>query len=108
MTTRSYQVTGGYVGELAWAPDGGLLAISTYELDRHDHTVLAFDPEEQEVRRVIDGCVITWAPDGRYFAVHREPRVEPGVWIVPRGEGDPIPVSPSADAFPIARSAEHT
>jgi hypothetical protein len=55
----SYQVEGGYVGELSWSPDGSRLAISTYELERTNHTVLLLDVETHWLRRLIGGCIVS-------------------------------------------------
>ena len=97
-----HSVRGGYVGELAWAPDGSFLGVSTYEVGRTDHTVLILDPGEQTARFLIDGCAITWSPDGEYLAVHREPRVEPGVWILSVSGDLLVRASSDPDAFPLA------
>lgn len=100
-STLFRQVDGGYVGELAWAPDSSSLAISTYEIDRSDHTVLIYDPARLSVRHLIDGCAIVWAPDSAFLAVHREPAVAAGVWITsPDGETR-IEVDDDELAFPI-------
>lgn len=101
--TVSYlPVEGGYVGELAWSPSGDLLGVSTYELDRHDHTVLLFNPVTFVAERLMDGCVITWSPDGDFIAFHREPAVEPGVWIASVRDDLLIPVTRDEAAFPVA------
>ena len=80
----------------------GRLAISTYEIDRSNHTVLLFDPQRMSVSRLIDGCAIVWAPDAAFLAIHREPSVASGIWITsPDGETQ---MEATADelAFPIA------
>ncbi len=97
-----YAVQGGYVGELAWSPGSDLLAISTYEIGRRDHNVLLFDAGARTVRHLIDGCEVVWAPDGRYLAVHREPRVEPGVWIASADGETRIRATADPMAFPIS------
>ena len=97
-----YAIEGGYVGELAWSPGSDLLAISTYEIDRRDHNVLIFDPRTRAVSYLIDGCEIVWAPDGRYLAVHREPRIEPGVWITSADGETRIRATDDPMAFPIS------
>ena len=76
-----HEVLGGYVGELAWSPDGASLAISTYELDRSDHNVLVLDARARTMRHLLRGCTIVWSPDSGYVAVRREPRDVPGLWI---------------------------
>jgi Tol biopolymer transport system component len=81
-SARALSVSGGYVGELAWSPDGRYLGISTYTMDRKNHTTFIFDRASGTVRRLIDGCHITWAPDSKYVAVHRDPSPEPGTWVV--------------------------
>jgi hypothetical protein len=94
-------VAGGYVGELAWAPDSSHLAISTYELDRSDHSVLIYEPKRSTVRPLIDGCAVVWAPDATFLAVHREPSVASGVWLTsPDGETR-IEVTADVLAFPL-------
>jgi len=81
--TRSLPLEGGYAGELAWAPGGRHLAISTYAQDRTDHTVLVLDAAGSEPpKRVAKGCVMVWSPDGRHLALHGEPRTQPGLWVV--------------------------
>jgi Tol biopolymer transport system component len=96
------EVTGGYVGELAWSPDGKLLAISTYALDRRNHTVLMADPVSGSIRKLIDGCHITWAPDSKYIAIHRDPGVESGAWVVSATDSeDRWPISREVKAFPL-------
>jgi len=81
--TRSLPLEGGYAGELAWAPGGRHLAISTYAKDRTDHTILILDTAGSEPpKRVAKGCVMIWSPDGRHLALHGEPRTQPGLWVV--------------------------
>jgi WD40 repeat protein len=96
------EVAGGYVGEVAWSPDGRQIAVSTYSLDRLDHTVLIVDARSGAVRRLIDGCHVTWSPDSQYVAVHRDPGAETGAWVV--SVGNPLerwPISTEAGAFPL-------
>ncbi|MFN0095721.1 MAG: hypothetical protein ACKVVT_13210 [Dehalococcoidia bacterium] len=104
-------VTGGYVGELAWSPDGTKVAISTYEIDRSDHTVLVYEVGQPSftdsglvaAKRLVDGCHIVWSPDSRYVAVHREPREEPGAWAVSVTDpADRWAISHDPAAFPWA------
>ncbi|MDA0351666.1 MAG: hypothetical protein O3A10_05595 [Chloroflexi bacterium] len=96
------RVAGGYVGELAWAPDSSRLAISTYEPDRSNHTVLIYNPQQPVPRRLIDGCRIVWAPDARFIAVHREPGDETGVWISSPDGKTRIEATADPNAFPIS------
>jgi hypothetical protein len=80
---RSLPLEGGYAGELAWAPDGRHLAISTYAEDRTDHTILMLDTAGSEPpKQVAKGCVMVWSPNGRYLALHGEPRTQLGLWVV--------------------------
>jgi hypothetical protein len=79
---QRHQVTGGYVGELAWSPDGQYLAISTYAVDRTSHTVLLLDTRTNRMERLSDGCHLTWSPDSKYLAIHRDPGVESGAWVL--------------------------
>lgn len=104
-STLYRQVAGGYVGELAWAPDSSQLAISTYEIDRSDHTVLMYDPMRMQVRHLIDGCAVVWAPDSAFLAVHREPTVASGVWITSADGETRMEVVEDELAFPIAWAA---
>lgn len=76
-----HELLGGYVGELAWSPDGESLAISTYELDGSDHNVLILDSAARSMHHLLRGCTIVWSPDSGYLAVRREPRDVPGLWI---------------------------
>jgi WD40-like Beta Propeller Repeat len=81
--TRSLPLEGGYAGELAWAPGGRRLAISTYAEDRTDHTILLLDTARSgPPQRVAKGCVMVWSPDGQHLALHGEPRTQPGLWVV--------------------------
>ena len=96
------QVYGGYVGELAWSPDGKLLAISTYSLDRRNHSVLIADPATGYVRTLIDGCHITWSPDSKYVAVHRDPGDEAGAWVIAANDkSDRWAITREEKAFPL-------
>ena len=96
------QVYGGYVGELAWSPDGKLLAISTYSLDRLNHSVLIADPTSGYVRTLIDGCHITWSPDSKYVAVHRDPGPEAGAWVIAATDkSDRWAITREEKAFPL-------
>ena len=95
-----YAITGGYVGELAWAPDGKTLAISTYTSDRKNHTVLLHDGAT--VRRLSDGCHITWSPDSRFVAVHRDPGAEAGASILAIDGSARLTLSMKPQAFPFA------
>jgi WD40 repeat protein len=98
----SYRVEGGYVGELSWSPDGSRLAISTYELERTNHTVLLLDVDTHWLRRLIGGSIVVWSPDGRFVAVHREPLEEPGVWIAPIEGGAALRITADAKSYPVA------
>ena len=101
-TPNWYQVRGGYVGELAWAPDSSQLAISTYEIDRSDHNVLMFDVATRTVRDLIDGCSIVWAPNGQFLAVHREPAVDTGVWMTSSDGLTRFEATDDPMAFPVS------
>jgi WD40 repeat protein len=98
----SAEVAGGYVGELAWSPDSSLLAISTYEIDRTDHTVLVYDSGDRTVSHLIDGCHVIWSPDGTYLAVRREPSVTSGIWLVSPDGRSRTAVTSEPDHFPLA------
>ena len=101
-TFNAYEVSGGYVGELAFSPDGHYLAVSTYAMDRKSHTVLILDHSTGRVNRLIDGCHITWSPDSRYVAIHRDPGVEAGAWVVSATDAtDRWAISNEAQAFPL-------
>jgi WD40 repeat protein len=101
-----YEVEGGYVGELAWSPDSARLAISTYELERTNHTVLVLDTRANDVERLIGGCIVVWSPDGNFVAVRREPLEEPGVWIAPIEDGSQIRVTADTKSYPVAWTTE--
>ncbi len=101
-TVSHYAITGGYAGELAWAPDGSFLAISTYTQDRKNHTVLMLAKGAEVALRLIDGCHITWSPDSRYIAVHRDPTPAPGAWIISSDGSERLPISDDPRAFPLA------
>ena len=96
------RVAGGYVGELAWAPDSSRLAVSTYEIDRLDHTALMYNPDGGSIRRLIDGCAVVWAPDSDFLAVHREPSIASGVWITSPDGVTQIEATGDAHTVPIA------
>ena len=78
---RSYGLSDGFVGELAWSPDGEHVAISSYSRDGRDHTVYVVAADGAELTKLVDGCLIVWSPDSRYLAVHRDPYYEPGLWV---------------------------
>ncbi|MCH7512321.1 MAG: PD40 domain-containing protein [Chloroflexi bacterium] len=78
---RSYGLSDGFVGELAWSPDGEHVAISSYSRDGKDHTVYVVAVDGDEMTKLVDGCLIVWSPDSRYLAVHRDPYYEPGLWV---------------------------
>jgi hypothetical protein len=96
----TFEVPGGYVGELAFSPDSKFLAISTYSLDRRDHTVLVLELATGQLRTLSDGCHITWSPDSRYLAVHRDPHREPGAWILAVDGSERFAISSDPEAFP--------
>ena len=99
---RYAEVSGGYVGELAWSPDGSKLAISTYSLDRTEHSVLIASGGSMWTNRLVDGCHITWSPDSGYVAVHRDPGAEAGAWVVSTANsGERWPISMEVMAFPL-------
>ncbi|MEO6043326.1 MAG: hypothetical protein ABIQ47_05340 [Tepidiformaceae bacterium] len=99
---NGYTVTGGYVGELAFSPDGRYLAVSTYAMDRKNHTVLMLDLASGRMIRLIDGCHITWSPDSRYVAIHRDPGAESGAWVVSATDAtNRWAVSRETQAFPL-------
>lgn len=96
------EVSGGYVGELAWSPDGTQLAISTYSMDRLNHSVLIADPNGGNVRILSDGCHITWSPDSQYVAVHRDPGAETGAWVIAAADyADRWAITREVQAFPL-------
>jgi Tol biopolymer transport system component len=99
---ETYEVAGGYIGELAWSPSGDRLAISTYSADRRDHTVYMLDPSGGAPVRLIDGCHIIWSPDGEHIAVHRDPQREPGAWVVAVDGSEAYAISNEPTAFPLA------
>lgn len=96
-------VSGGYVGELAWSPDGAKLAISTYSMDRLNHSVLVADPSGGgEAALLLDGCHVTWSPDSGYLAVHRDPGAEAGAWVVAATDAaDRWAITREVQAFPL-------
>jgi Tol biopolymer transport system component len=96
------EVVGGYVGELAWSPDGSKLAISTYTIDRLSHSVLITDPGDGYAPRLLDGCHVTWSPDSAYLAVHRDPGAEPGAWVVSATDAaERWAITREVQAFPL-------
>jgi hypothetical protein len=99
---RYREVVGGYVGELAWSPDGSKLAISTYTIDRLSHSVLITDPGYGYAPRLLDGCHVTWSPDSAYLAVHRDPGAEPGAWVVSATDAaERWAITREVQAFPL-------
>jgi WD40 repeat protein len=103
--TAGFQVQGGYVGELAFSPDGKYLAVSTYALDRKSHTVLMLELATGRLTRLIDGCHITWSPDSLYIAIHRDPGAEAGAWVISATNAEERwPISNEAQAFPLTWS----
>ncbi len=78
---QSYGLNDGFVGELAWSPDGEHVAISSYSRDGQDHTVYVVAAGGGELTELVDGCLIVWSPDSSYLAVHRDPYYEPGLWV---------------------------
>ena len=99
---RFYEVAGGYVGEVAWSPDGRYLAVSTYSLDRKNHTVFVLDTSTNALAKVSDGCHLTWSPDGKYLAIHRDPGPEAGAWVISPDGHERYAVSREPGAFPYA------
>ena len=97
---RTFDLSGGYVGELAWSPNGRYLGISTYTMDRKNHTTFIYDRQTGTVTRLIDGCHITWSPDSKYVAVHRDPAPEPGTWIVSIDAGQRYALTTDPTAYP--------
>ncbi len=101
-SVQGYEVSGGYIGELTFSPDGHYLAVSTYAMDRRSHTVLMVNLLQGKLTRLIDGCHITWSPDSRYVAIHRDPGVESGAWVVSATDAnDRWAISNEAQAFPL-------
>ena len=106
LTSRSYALEGGYVGELAWSADSRYLAVSTYAKDRADHTLLVMNTlEDQGPRRLAKGCVVVWAPDSRHLVLHGEPRTQPGLLVI-SVDGDVRQVAERTDVAPFAWVAE--
>ncbi len=103
---RTYQVEGGFIGELVWSPAGDRLAISTYSADRLDHSAYVLDPDGGAPVRLIDGCHIVWSPDGRYLTLHRDPHRAPGAWIVAVDGSEAYALSHDRTAFPLSWQPE--
>ena len=75
VASRSHRTTDfaeGYPGEIKWRPDGGELAVSTYDPQRTRHEVYIVEPATGVARHLIPGCIIVWSPDGRFMAVHKD------------------------------------
>jgi WD40 repeat protein len=102
----AYTLSGGYVGELAWSPDGRWLAVSTYTMDRKNHTVFVLSAATGSLRRLSDGCHITWSPDSRFLAIHRDPQPEPGAWVISVESGESYALSRDPQAYPHSWDAE--
>jgi len=62
----------GYPGEMKWSPDGSMIGVSTYDIERTHHETWVVDTVTGTGRHLMDGCVILWSPDGRFLAVHGE------------------------------------
>jgi hypothetical protein len=101
---RDVEVPGGYVGELSWSPDGHYLAISTYAMDRKDHTVLLLGVGESRAHRLSDGCHIIWSPASGHVAIHRDPRAETGAWVLSVTGNDRYAITSEPDAYPLTWS----
>ena len=89
----------GYPGEIKWSPDGGLLAISTYDPDRTRHESYVVDPVTGSATHLARGCIIVWSPDSRFLAVHGEP--EPGISIVDVATGAQGKLTQSKNDTPL-------
>lgn len=79
-SVRRTEFAEGYPGEIKWSPDGSMIAVSTYDVDRTRHEVYIVDPASGEAHHVSSGCVIVWSPDGRFLAQHIDK--EHGIAIV--------------------------
>ena len=104
-SARGFSLSGGYVGELTWSPNGRYLGISTYTMDRKHHTTFIFDRETNSVTRLIDGCHINWSPESQYVVVHRDPEPEPGTWVVAVDGSQRYALSDDPTSFPQAWEA---
>jgi hypothetical protein len=66
------ELPNGYPGEIQWNADDSLVAVSSYDIERTHHETWVVDPTTGAGRHLMNGCVIVWAPDGRFLAVHAE------------------------------------
>ena len=104
--THDFAVPDGYVGEAAWSPDGQHLAMSSYSVDRLYHTIYLWDPGNGSFTELIDGCHLIWAPDSRHLVLHRDPYVEPGIWVLSVEGGERYALTDEPSGFPMAWVSE--
>jgi hypothetical protein len=60
------------------------------------------DTTTNRLTTVIDGCHLTWAPDSRFLAIHRDPGPDAGAWIISPDGDTRLALSREPGAFPYA------
>jgi hypothetical protein len=86
-------------GEVAWSPDGTMIAVGTFDeaLDRHEAWIV--DAATGEGRYLLDACQLVWSPDSRFLAVRGRDR--PGLAIIEVETGVRLQVTQEDISVPI-------
>jgi hypothetical protein len=89
----------GYPREVAWSPDGTMIAVATYDDAAERYETWIVDAATAEQRYLLDGCRVVWSPDSHFVAVRGKD--QPGIAIIEIATGRRVQLTDDSANVPI-------